>query len=162
MSETLVLSVGLDPLVLYSRETILRSAGYIVVSATSIREAFHLFRDGDFDLMILCPTFAVRDRERLTCLIRASGSRIPVAAISGAPGEQALFSDATLEENPTELIAGIRRLLARRFELAAIASSPAHDDRRAVAAPTASRVFSIENKIRQWEVRSDFRGREAS
>jgi len=162
MSETLILSVGLDPMILDAREEILRSAGFIVVSAVSIKEALHLFRDGDFDLMILCHTLAVKDRERLTCLIRASGSRIPVASISGTPEEQAVFSDASLEQDPVELLAGIRCLLARRFELTSIASSPAHGDQRAVAAPTASRVFSIENKIRQWEVRGDFRCRKAS
>lgn len=126
MSETLILSVGLDPLVLRAREAILRSEGYIVVSASSIKEAFHLFRDGDFDLMILCNTLPVRDRERLTCLIRASGSRIPIASISSTPWERRVFPDATVNENPVELAAGIRRLLAKRFELAAMgASSPA-------------------------------------
>jgi CheY-like chemotaxis protein len=122
MSGTLILSVGIDPLTLYAREAVLRSAGYIVVSAMSIKEAFHLFLDGDFDLMVLCHTLPVRDRERLTCLIRASGSRIPVACISGTPGEQTAFSDATLEENSVESLAGVRRLLARRFEVVSIGS----------------------------------------
>ncbi len=125
MSETLILSVGLDPLILRAREAILRSEGYIVVSASSIKEAFLLFRDGDFDLMILCNTLPVMDRERLTCLIRASGSRIPIASISSMPWERRVFPDATVDENPVELAVGIRRMLAKRFELAALgASSP--------------------------------------
>jgi CheY-like chemotaxis protein len=131
----------LDPLILYAREAMLRSEGYIVVSASSIKEAFHQFRDGDFDLMILGKTLPVRDRERLTCLIRASGSRMPIASISSTPWEQSVFPEATLQENPTELLEGIRRLLAKRFELALLGSSSRHrGDLLAVSAPAASRA----------------------
>lgn len=141
MSETLILSVGLDPLVLNTREAILRSEGYILVSATSVKEAFHLFRDGDFDVMILCESLPPRDRERLTCLIRASGSRIPIASISSSPWEQSVFPDASIEEDPVELAVGIRRLLAKRFELAAFgSSSPARSGPLSLAVQTASRV----------------------
>ena len=141
MSETLILSVGLDPLILYAREAILRSEGYIVVSASSIKEAFHQFRDGDFDLMILGKTLPVSDRERLTCLIRASGSRMPIASISSTPWEQSVFPEAVLQENPSELLAGIRRLLAKRFELASLgSSSPARSGQLPAAVQAASRV----------------------
>lgn len=116
MSETLVLSVGLDPLTLYSREAVLRSAGYIVVSALSIKDAFHLFQNGDFDLIVLCHTVPVRDRDRLIWLIRQSGSRIPVASILGTPGKETVFSDAALDQNPVKLLPGIRRLLADQFK----------------------------------------------
>ena len=140
MAETVILSVGLDPLNLYAREAVLRSEGYIVVSAMSIKEAYHLFENGDFDLMILGRTLAARDRERLTCLIRASGSRIPIASIASTPWEQSVFSDAILPDDPIELAAGIRELLARRFELAALESSPARGSLLPVTAPVASRV----------------------
>ena len=143
MSETLVLSVGLDPLILYARETILRSAGFFVVSAMSMKEAFNLFQDGDFDLMILCGTLPVRDRERLTCLIRASGSRIPIASVSGRPGEQAFFSEVSVEPSPVELLAGIKRLLAKQFEVGSIKSSVARGNLRALAAPGSIRTASF-------------------
>ncbi len=162
MSETLILSVGIDPLTLCAREAVLRSAGYIVVSAMSIKEAFHLFLDGDFDLMVLCHTLPVRDRERLTCLIRASGSRIPVACISGTPGEQTAFSDATLEENSVEFLAGVRRLLARRFEVVSIGSWIPSGERLAVTAASAPRARRSENKVLQSDVHDYFGGREAS
>jgi CheY-like chemotaxis protein len=123
MAETLILSVGLDPVNLFARETVLRSEGYIVVSATSVKDAFHLFQDGDFDLMIWDKTVPAKDRERLTCLIRASGSRIPIASVSSTPWNQSVFPEAAIPENPFELVAGIRRLLARRFELASFGSS---------------------------------------
>ncbi|HEY1805853.1 MAG TPA: response regulator [Terracidiphilus sp.] len=144
MAETLILSVDLDPMILNTREAVLRSEGYIVVSAASIKEAFHQFHEGDFDLMILGETIPARDRERLTCLIRASGSRIPIASISSTlsstPWERSFFPDASLLENSSEIVAGIRRLLARRFELAALGGGPVPTDQLAVAAPIGSRV----------------------
>jgi CheY-like chemotaxis protein len=123
MAETLILSVGLDPVNLFARETVLRSAGYTVVSAMSVKEAFHLFQNGDFDLMILGKTLPAKERERLTCLIRGSGSRIPIASISSTPREESVFPEATIPENPVELVAGIRRLLAKRYEIASFGSS---------------------------------------
>jgi CheY-like chemotaxis protein len=157
MSETLVLSVGLDPLVLFARERVLRSAGYFVVSARSIKDAFHLFQDGDFDLVVLCNTIPARDRERLTCLIRVSGSRIPIATISSTQGERMVFPSATVEENSVELLAGLRRLMAKRFEPASIGSSaarikpglsePARGSQWPVSAPTALRMRPSETRI---------------
>ena len=140
MAETLILSVDLDPMILNAREAVLRSEGYIVVSAASIKEAFHQFHEGDFDLMILGETIPIKDRERLTCLIRASGSRIPIASISSTPWDKYVFPDASLLENPAEIVAGIRRVLAKRFELAALNGSPARREPRVIAVPVASRM----------------------
>ena len=140
MAETLILSVDLDPMSLNTRETVLRSEGYIVVSAASIKEAFHQFHEGDFDLMILGETIPIKDRERLTCLIRASGSRIPIASISSTPWDKSVFPDASLLENPAEIVAGIRRLLAKRFELAALNSAPTRCEPLVIAVPMASRT----------------------
>jgi CheY-like chemotaxis protein len=141
VAETLILSVGLDPAVLHARETVLRSEGYIVVSATSVKEAFQLFQEGDFDLMILGNSLAAKDRERLTCLIRVSGSRIPIASISSTPWEHGIFPEATISENPAELVAGIRRLLAQRFKLASLGSIPqSRSGMLTTAIPAISRV----------------------
>ena len=83
MALVLVLSVGLDASLLGARSLILQSEGYIVVSAMSAEEAIHLFQDGDFDLVILCHSLPREHCERLTRFIRNSGSRIPVACVSG-------------------------------------------------------------------------------
>jgi CheY-like chemotaxis protein len=141
MAETLILSVDLDPLLLYARESVLRSEGYITVSATSVKEAFQRFREGDFDLMILGNTLPAKDRERLTCLIRASGSRMPIASISSTPRESSVFPDATIQENPVDLVAGTRRLLAKRLRLASLGSSSRpRGDLLALTVPAPSRV----------------------
>jgi DNA-binding response OmpR family regulator len=73
MSLGIALAVSLDPSLLRTRSQVLQSAGYIVVSASSVKEAVDYFQAGDFDLVILCHSLPAKDRERLTSLIRASG-----------------------------------------------------------------------------------------
>ena len=50
---------------------ILQSPVYIVATAESIGEVFHLFLSGDFDLVVLGHTITEIDRDGLTCMIRA-------------------------------------------------------------------------------------------
>jgi CheY-like chemotaxis protein len=93
MSEILVLSVGVDPVILDARARFLRSAGFGVVSASSIKEAFQVFQDGNFSLILLCHTLPAQDCECLARLIR--GSDIPVAFIYGSLGKHPAHSGAT-------------------------------------------------------------------
>jgi DNA-binding response OmpR family regulator len=111
MSLAVVLAVGLDPQLLDTRRMLLQSAGYIVATARSIKEAFHLFVNGDFDLVVLCHTIPEKDRDGLTWMIRASGSRTPVVTISTLAGQRDFFADATLETDPSKFLGGIRDLL---------------------------------------------------
>jgi len=117
MQLTLVLSVGLEALLLNARNLVLQSAGYIVVSATSIKEAFTLFGNGDFDLVVLCHSIPVKDRDRLIGLIRTSGSRTPVVSVSGKNGECDAFADVTIEDSPNKLLAGIGDLLIKQTRM---------------------------------------------
>jgi CheY-like chemotaxis protein len=111
MPLTLVLSVGLDPVLLATRNQVLKSAGYIVVSAASVAEAVDRFRSGDFDLLVLCHSIPAIERGRLTCLIRASGSRIPVVAVSARQYQWDDFADVTLDHDPQELLRGVKAVL---------------------------------------------------
>lgn len=121
MPHALVLSVGSDSNVLNTRELILRSAGYIVVSALSIREAIYLFQGGDFDVAVLCHTLPVKDCERLTSAVRASGSRIPIACVSGGvPVERNAFADVILDKEPAAFLRGIEELLSRFAQVTSI------------------------------------------
>jgi hypothetical protein len=110
MPLTLVLSVGLDASLLETRNIVLHSAGFLVESASSLNEAAHRFLAGDFDLVILCHSVPTRERERLTCLIRASGSRTPIVSISGNLRQCDAFATATIEDGPNLLI-GIRAVI---------------------------------------------------
>jgi CheY-like chemotaxis protein len=109
-----VLSVGLDSLELATRSSLLQSERYIVVSALSLKEAVDRFLTGDFDLVLLDNSLPTKDRDRLTCLIRASGSRIPLVEITGKNCHDRSLTDAAVEDDPSKLPAGIRHALTNK------------------------------------------------
>jgi DNA-binding response OmpR family regulator len=111
---TLVLAVAVDSSLLASRRFFWESAGCYVTSAGSIREAILQFRDGDFDLILLGDSIPIESRERLTFLIRASGSGIPVVCVTDSPGDHDSFADATIRNDGDDLLLVMEELLAAR------------------------------------------------
>jgi DNA-binding response OmpR family regulator len=65
-----------------ARISILRIAGYLVESASSIGEAIDLFREGDFDLVVLCHSIPAQEGDSFIRLIRASGSSVPIVCVA--------------------------------------------------------------------------------
>jgi CheY-like chemotaxis protein len=134
MSLTLVLSVGLGSSVLGTRNSVLQSAGYIVVSASSIKEAVSHFLNGDFDLVLLDNSLSKKDRDRLTCVIRASGSRTPVVSVAPESGDLDSFADATFKCDPHKLLIGIRGVLIKVARLSAARIAMPRDEQEVTAA----------------------------
>jgi hypothetical protein len=54
----------------------------------SIGEAIESFRCGDFDLILMGDSVPVESRERLTFLIRATGSATPVVCLENDSGDR--------------------------------------------------------------------------
>lgn len=52
------------------------------------------------------------DRERLTFLVRAFGSRVPIVYVTKYGSDCAAFADATISEEPVRLLPRIGELLA--------------------------------------------------
>jgi CheY-like chemotaxis protein len=113
MALTLILSVGSNPDLMGARNQILQSAGYFVVPAYSLKEAVDRFQRGDFDIVLLCASLPTKDRVRLTCWIRASGSRIPVVSVSGEFCQEDLSTNETVASVPESLLMGIREALIK-------------------------------------------------
>jgi CheY-like chemotaxis protein len=111
MALTLVLSIGLDPELLSTRNFVLQSAGYFVVPAYSLKEAVDRFVGGDFDLVLLCQSIPIRDKDRLISWIRASGSRIPVVCDSGKFNEDERVDGITVDGDLDGLLVTINDLL---------------------------------------------------
>lgn len=111
MAVTLVLSIGFDPDLVATRDLILRSAGYLVVSVYSIKEAANRFREGDFDLILLCPSIPTNDKDRLTAWIRSSGSRIPIVSVSQQLYRDDARAGAMVGPEPATLLLHIREAL---------------------------------------------------
>jgi DNA-binding NtrC family response regulator len=117
---TVVLAVCLDPTTLAIHDSVWKSAGYIFTKAGSIREAIERFKTGDFDMVLLGCSIPAESRERLTFLIRASGSHVPVASIGKSFGDCDSFADATFGNEPKELLLGMGELVAKSARMLAI------------------------------------------
>jgi DNA-binding response OmpR family regulator len=113
MRTNVVLAVGFDLSLMRTRTLVLQSAGYIVESASSLKEAAARFQAGDFDLVLLCHTIPMKDRDHLTCLIRATGSLTPVVSITRNLGACDAFVNATLDDDPNKFLAGIEEELGK-------------------------------------------------
>jgi len=114
MSLTVVLAVGLDPSLLTNQSSVWQSAGYLVTFAGSIKGAISLFRDGDFDLVLLGNSITADSRERLAFLIRAFGSQIPVVCVADSSSDAETFADATIGSEPIKLLEGIGEFMTKR------------------------------------------------
>lgn len=109
---TVILAVGDDSIVQETRGSVLQAGGYVVEFAWSTTEAIHRFRDGDFDLVLLCHSISDADKEWLIRQIRAEGSSVPilcVASISDRTPER--FAELTVDSNPSEMLRGIEKVL---------------------------------------------------
>lgn len=112
MPLTVVLAVGLDSSLLASQSLVWQSAGSFVASAGSIRDAIVPFREGGFELVLLGDSIPADSRERLTFLIRASGSRIPVVCITDSCSACNSFVDATIRSESVNLMQSVGELMA--------------------------------------------------
>jgi CheY-like chemotaxis protein len=114
MPHTLVLAVGHDPVLLETRSQVLQGAGYTVVPELSLKKAVAMFRDGDFDVVLLCHSIPCVDRERLVRSIREHTSRTPIVSIATTLGQRDLLADATIDSDPGELLNGLHDVLNKK------------------------------------------------
>jgi CheY-like chemotaxis protein len=86
----------------------------MVVPVSSVKEAVDRIDAGDFDLIVLSYSIPAKDREHLTCLIRASGALTPIVSITETFSQHDAFLNATLDENDThEFFADLREILSK-------------------------------------------------
>lgn len=129
MPLTVVLAVGMDSWKLTAQSSVWRSQGLIVISAGSINEAISHFRAGDFDLVLLDQSISPASSDRLTFLIRASGSLTPVVCLAGIASDCHAFEDSTLGNgnDSNQLIADMKELLTKKARVRE-AQKPARED----------------------------------
>jgi CheY-like chemotaxis protein len=108
----LILAVGREPALLEYRSQILRRAGYIVDSEYSVKDAINRFKHGDFDLVLLCHSIPVQERDRLISSIRAFGSLTPIVSVAPAGSRASDVVDSVIcEDAPEKLFSGIQSAL---------------------------------------------------
>jgi CheY-like chemotaxis protein len=114
MPHILVLAIGHDPLLLETRSQVLQAAGYTVIPELSLKKALAKFREGDFDLVLLCHSIPAQDRQRLVRLIREHTSRTPIVSVATTLGQHDLFADGTLQSDPNELLKGLHDIFSKK------------------------------------------------
>ena len=102
MSTIVVLAVCVDQFFPGTEASVWKSAGYFFIPAASIKEAIKHFKGN---------SIPEESRERLTYLIRATGSHVPVVCIAGSSGHHDSFADATFALGSTDLLTGMGELL---------------------------------------------------
>ncbi|MGA2850238.1 MAG: hypothetical protein ABSE46_14685 [Terracidiphilus sp.] len=114
MPITVVLAVGLDSLEVDMHLATWKSSGLFVIGAATVQEAIGHFKGGDFDLVLLGDSLPFEKKERLTYLIRASGSQVPVVSIGDPSSDPDSYADATLRNDSSALLTGIIAMVAER------------------------------------------------
>lgn len=109
-----VLAVGRDPLLLEIRSRLLRRDGYTVVSELSIYDAIQQFVAIDFDLVILCHTIPAPDRQRLTNCVHNYSPDTPVVLVSATLGAKDKFADATVDNDPSQLLTELPKIISQQ------------------------------------------------
>ena len=112
----LILSVGHNPLVLRERHSTLTAAGYSVTSVYSKEEAMDKLLEGDFDLVLMCPSLG-RERPPLVKAIRRHRPSIPV--VSTTPDESPTMPDCwayVTGSSADEIVAAVYAILANEQE----------------------------------------------
>lgn len=94
----------------------LEGAGYTVVSELSLKKAVATYCEGDFDLILLCHSIPAQDRELLTRLLREHTSRTPIVSVSCSVSALDSFADATIGNDPKELLVGLHELLVKKTQ----------------------------------------------
>ena len=110
----LILAVGREPALLEYRSQILRRAGYIVDSELSLKNAIQRYKDGDFDLVLLCHSIPVQERDHLISSIQAFGSLTPIVSVA-PPDSRApdVVNDLILEATPEKLLGSVQGALLK-------------------------------------------------
>jgi len=112
MKLKVVLAVGVDSWMLATHSAEWRAAGFIVLPVSTMSEAFEHFRVGDFDLVLLGNSMSTENKERLTYLVRSSGSSTPVLSIAGTSDNCDSFASATVRNDAHSMLQCMGELLA--------------------------------------------------
>ncbi len=114
----MVLAVGLDAAFLELHNNALKAAGYFVSSSQSVNAAIDEFREGDFDLVLIGQSVELERRERLTSMIRETGSQVPVACVAETSSYFSTLARASAESGQLHMMRSIGDLVGQKKPVA--------------------------------------------
>src|SRR4051812_49841514 len=111
MPRNAILSAGRDRPLLFTRNRVLEEAGYSVTPATTAAETVERFFAGDFDLVILCHSIPLEERERIAKLVRMHSPSTPVIVLADLPTRRFEFGDLTVNSDADSLLEALPKAL---------------------------------------------------
>src|SRR3954471_7317958 len=135
MPRNAILSAGRDRPLLYTRNRVLEEAGYSVTPATTSAETVERFFTGDFDLVVLCHSIPIEERERIAMLVHNHSPSTPVIVLADMASRRYSFGDITVESDAGSLLeslpAALKMAAERKPPAPVSAPSPRHPRRMA-------------------------------
>ena len=126
MPRNTILSAGRDRLLLFTRNRVLEEAGYSITPATTATETVERFFAGDFDLIVLCHSIPLEERERIATLVRMHSPSTPVIVLADLPTRKYEFGDMTIDSDATSLLRALPEALAAAVSLKPAAPNAVH------------------------------------
>lgn len=104
-----VISVGANPELLWLRNSVLRSAGFNVVSTADPNDALAMIRRGECGVLLYCHSLPSAARQELAQLCRKHCPGARIVAVTNSKLDEAEFADAFVYgvEGPEALIEAI-------------------------------------------------------
>src|SRR3954470_9594048 len=112
MPRNAILSAGRDRPLLFTRNRVLEEAGYSVTSTFTAADTVENFFAGDFDLVILCHSIPLEERERIAQLVHMHSPSTPVIVLADLPSRRFDFGDLTVDSDAKSLLQAIPQALA--------------------------------------------------
>ena len=107
MPRTNILCAGRDRPLLFTRARVLEEAGYIVTATSTSSDTIETFFSGDFDLVILCHSIPLEERERVAKLVHLHSPSTPVIALADMASRRYDFGDLTVDSDADTLLRSV-------------------------------------------------------
>jgi hypothetical protein len=112
MSRNAILSAGRDRPLLFTRNRVLEEASYNVTATSTAADTVEKFFAGDFDLVILCHSIPLEERERVATLVHMHSPSTPVIVLADLPTRRFTFGDLTVDSDANSLLQSLPVALA--------------------------------------------------
>ena len=109
-----ILSLATDPSLITLREMVLKTAGYEVMSATSLIQVDQALETGDFDLVLISHTITEKEKRRIATRLRDLGTAADVLELCFISPEIPDVDHWMIESDPQALLDKIKDIFEGR------------------------------------------------
>jgi|tagenome__1003787_1003787.scaffolds.fasta_scaffold20787077_2 CheY-like chemotaxis protein len=121
----IVLSVGKNPLLLRTRKEILTRLGCSVTTVMDNAEFVDQFFGGDFDLIVLCHTVPLEERQNILRLVKKHRPSMPAVVVSNYSDDNVMVkpdpSGITVAPEPDGLVRVVQGIFTQPNQSARLA-----------------------------------------